>query len=196
VKPCQSSEHLFFACRFTKLLRIDKIIRAVRKHRFLSSDQDGLLAGGSRQNLLRRLALLFQYRYLDCPHAQLEYFRVVRNNPFAYGLGNAGAIAGKGDRGKPNAETWMSSDSSGALRCREIRRCCTSQRALCRVCAASFCGSRKFCSAGETRDHTHCSAHSDDVGGGPRMDSNVRGVWEKRKPHELPNFCPTRSSMS
>ena len=68
-----------------------EIIRAVHKHRFLNSDQVGLLIGGSRQNLLRRLALLFQHRYLDRPHAQLEYFQPVRNSPLAYGLGNSGA---------------------------------------------------------------------------------------------------------
>ena len=68
-----------------------EIIQAVHKLRFLDSNQIGLLIGGSRQNLLRRLALLFQHRYLDRPRAQLEYFRPVRNNPLVYGLGNAGA---------------------------------------------------------------------------------------------------------
>jgi len=68
-----------------------EIIQAVHKHRFLDSEQIRLLIGGSRQNLLRRLALLFQHRYLDRPRAQLEYFRPIRNRPLVYGLGNAGA---------------------------------------------------------------------------------------------------------
>lgn len=68
-----------------------EIIRAVHKHRFLDSEQIGLLIGGSRQNLLRRLVLLFQHQFLDRPRAQLEYFRPIRNSPLVYGLGNAGA---------------------------------------------------------------------------------------------------------
>jgi hypothetical protein len=68
-----------------------EIIQAVHKYRFLDSDQIGLLVGGSRQNLLRRLALLFQHRHLDRPRSQLEYFSPIRNRPLVYGLGNAGA---------------------------------------------------------------------------------------------------------
>jgi len=72
-------------------MRDIEIIRAVHKHRFLNSDQIGLLIGGSQQNLLRRLALLFQHRYLDRPRAQLEYFQPNQNSSLVYGLGNAGA---------------------------------------------------------------------------------------------------------
>jgi hypothetical protein len=77
--------------RFEITSRDLEIVRQVHQHRFLNSDQIVMLIGGSRQNLLRRLALLFQHSFLDRPRAQLEYFRPNLNSPLVYGLGNAGA---------------------------------------------------------------------------------------------------------
>jgi len=67
-----------------------EIIRQVYRHRFLRSGQIAALVGGSRQQVVRRLRLLFHHGYLERPRAQLRYFE--RNGPrhLAYGLGNKG----------------------------------------------------------------------------------------------------------
>lgn len=66
------------------------IIRFVHRHRFLRSHHIAALLGGSEQQILRRLRLLFQHGYLERPRAQLQYVKHGGSQPIAYGLGKAG----------------------------------------------------------------------------------------------------------
>ena len=68
------------------------MLEAVARHRLLSSVHLALLAGGSRQQVLRRLQLLFHHGYLDRPRAQLAWY-VEGSRPFVYALGREGAMA-------------------------------------------------------------------------------------------------------
>ena len=70
------------------------ILHAVARFRFLSSTLIIRLVGGSPQQILRRLQLLFHHGYLDRPTsqvAQLAHAFDFGNRPFIYGLGRAGA---------------------------------------------------------------------------------------------------------
>jgi len=70
------------------------ILHAVARFRFLSSTLIICLVGGSPQQILRRLQLLFHHGYLDRPTsqvAQLAHAFDFGNRPFIYGLGRAGA---------------------------------------------------------------------------------------------------------
>jgi hypothetical protein len=70
------------------------ILHAVARYRFLSSTLIIRLIGGSSQQILRRLQLLFHHGYLDRPTsqiAQLAHAFDLGNRPFVYGLGRAGA---------------------------------------------------------------------------------------------------------
>src|SRR6516162_666134 len=70
------------------------ILHAVARYRFLSSTLIIRLIGGSSQQILRRLQLLFHHGYLDRPVsqvAQLAHAFDFGNRPFVYGLGRAGA---------------------------------------------------------------------------------------------------------
>jgi len=66
------------------------IIRLVHRHRFLRSDQIISFMGGSRQQILRRLKLLFHHGYLERPRAQIQYYERGGSRSIAYGLGNKG----------------------------------------------------------------------------------------------------------
>lgn len=68
-----------------------EILRLVAEHRFLSSVHLHQWIGGSRQNLLRRLQLLFHHGYLERPAAQLDYFHRSGSRPMVYGLDRRGA---------------------------------------------------------------------------------------------------------
>lgn len=70
-----------------------RIIRAVYTHRLLTSEHIvTLLNEGSRQNVLRRLQLLFHNRYLDRPLIQVaDFYREPRAMPMVYALGNRGS---------------------------------------------------------------------------------------------------------
>jgi hypothetical protein len=70
--------------------RDDNIIRLVYRFRFLRSSQIVALIGGSRQNLLRRLQLLYHHGYLERPRAQLDYYHQSGSRHIVYGLGNKG----------------------------------------------------------------------------------------------------------
>ena len=48
------------------------------------------MVGGSRQQVLRRLKLLYQHGYLERPRAQLEYYQNGGSRPMVYGLGTKG----------------------------------------------------------------------------------------------------------
>lgn len=66
------------------------IIRLVHQHRFLRSHQIAALLGGSEQQIVRRLQLLFHHGYLERPRAQIQYYERGGSRAIAYGLGNKG----------------------------------------------------------------------------------------------------------
>jgi DNA-binding Lrp family transcriptional regulator len=67
-----------------------QIIRLVHRHRFLRSPQIVALIGGSSQQLLRRLQLLYHHGYLERPRAQIDYYHQGGSRHIIYGLGNKG----------------------------------------------------------------------------------------------------------
>ncbi|MEW6156563.1 MAG: replication-relaxation family protein [Verrucomicrobiota bacterium] len=67
------------------------IIRLIHRHRFLRSSQIIALIGGSPQQPLRRLQLLYHHGYLERPRAQLDYFHHGGSRHMVYGLGSKGA---------------------------------------------------------------------------------------------------------
>lgn len=67
-----------------------QIIKLVHRHRFLRSDQIISFIGGSRQQILRRLKLLFHHGYLERPRAQLVHREAGGTNKIIYGLGKKG----------------------------------------------------------------------------------------------------------
>ena len=67
------------------------IISLVARHRFLRSTHIIALAGGSTQQISRRLQLLYHHSYLERPRAQLEYFHRGGSQHIVYGLGSKGA---------------------------------------------------------------------------------------------------------
>lgn len=68
--------------------RDHEIIRQVHRHRFLRSSHIVALVGGSEQQILRRLQLLYHHGYLERPRAQLRYYESGASREIAYGLGN------------------------------------------------------------------------------------------------------------
>lgn len=66
------------------------IIRLVYEHRFLRSAHIIALLGGSRQQILRRLKLLYHHGYLERPRCQLDSYHQGGSHPIVYGLGNKG----------------------------------------------------------------------------------------------------------
>ena len=83
-----------------------EIIRQLARHRFLRSGHLAQLVGGSRQQLLRRLQLLFHRGYLERPRAQLDYFHESGSQPIVYGLGRkgAGVVRGRGELARQSRE--------------------------------------------------------------------------------------------
>lgn len=74
-----------------QLTRRDReIIRTIQRHRFLRSSHIIALVGGSAQQVLRRLQLLFHHGYLDRPRAQIDYYREGGSRHLVYGLGRKG----------------------------------------------------------------------------------------------------------
>ena len=80
-----------------------EIIKLVHRHRFLRSHQIVALSGGSPQQVLRRLQLLYQHKYLERPRAQLEYYKKGGSRPMVYGLSNKGGKLLKQELGVPAA---------------------------------------------------------------------------------------------
>jgi hypothetical protein len=70
--------------------RDKEIIWQVYRHRFLRSSHIVSLVGGSEQQILRRLQLLYHHGYLERPKAQLRYYERGASREIAYGLGNQG----------------------------------------------------------------------------------------------------------
>jgi hypothetical protein len=69
-----------------------QIIRLIFRHRFLRSEQIVSFIGGSQQQILRRLKLLYHHGYLERPRAQLQYYERGGSKSIAYGLGNKGGV--------------------------------------------------------------------------------------------------------
>jgi len=69
------------------------LLAHVARHRFLSSAHLCALDGGSPQNVLRCLRVLFDHEYLDRPAAQKVSLSEDGPRPFVYGLGKKGARA-------------------------------------------------------------------------------------------------------
>ena len=65
-----------------------QIIRLVHRHRFFRSSQIVALLGGSPQQLLRRLKLLYHHGFLERPRAQIDYYHQPGSRHIIYGLGN------------------------------------------------------------------------------------------------------------
>lgn len=83
-----------------------KILSHVGRHRFLSSQHLAGLDGGSEQNLLRCLRILFDHQYLDRPYTQLAHVPVVGPRPMVYGLGRRGAQALRDHGVHADASDW------------------------------------------------------------------------------------------
>jgi len=71
--------------------RDKQIVRQVHRHRFLRSSHITALVGGSAQQTLRRLQLLFHHGYLERPRAQIDYYHRLGSRPLVYGIGGKGA---------------------------------------------------------------------------------------------------------
>src|SRR5215213_5078208 len=68
-----------------------EMVDAVYRHRFLRSSDIAKLVGGSQQQILRRLQLLFHNGYLTRPRAQLDYYTKGGSREMVYGLASKGA---------------------------------------------------------------------------------------------------------
>jgi len=79
--------------------RDGEIIRLVHRNRFLRSSHIVSLIGGSPQQLLRRLKLLYHHGFLERPRAQLDYYHQGGSHHMVYGLGNKGASLLKRENG-------------------------------------------------------------------------------------------------
>lgn len=66
------------------------IIRRVHRYRFLRSSQIVTLVGGSSQQILRRLKLLYHHGYLERPRCQIDSYYKGGSRHIVYGLGNKG----------------------------------------------------------------------------------------------------------
>jgi hypothetical protein len=66
------------------------IIRTVNRHRFLRSSHIVALLGGSPQQVVRRLQLLYHHGFLERPRCQLDYYHQGGTREMVYGLGNKG----------------------------------------------------------------------------------------------------------
>lgn len=68
-----------------------QILNLVHRHRFLRSSHITALIGGSEQQILRRLQLLYHHGFLERPRAQIDYYHRGGSRQIVYGLGNKGA---------------------------------------------------------------------------------------------------------
>ena len=78
------------AARIRLTGRDREIIRLVHQHRFLHSVHFVQLLNSSRQQVLRRLQLLYHRGYLERPRTQITYYER-GSRPMVYGLGSKGA---------------------------------------------------------------------------------------------------------
>jgi predicted transcriptional regulator len=80
-----------------------EIIKAVYKHRFLTSSQVIALVPGSEKGLLRRLHYLYHAGFVDRPKEQIRPYRN-GSNVFVYAIGNRGADLLHYDFGLPRSK--------------------------------------------------------------------------------------------
>lgn len=66
------------------------ILAHLDRHRLLRSSDISNLVRGSRQQMLRRLQMLFHHGYIDRPRSQIEYFHRGGSRPFVYALASRG----------------------------------------------------------------------------------------------------------
>jgi hypothetical protein len=91
----------------TLTARDHDIIRLVHQHRFLRSRQIVALMGGSEQQVVRRLQVLFHHGYLERPRAQIQYYERGGSRTIAYGLGNKGGSLLRRELGLAvDADSW------------------------------------------------------------------------------------------
>ena len=88
----------------------------IARYRFLSSEHLVALDGGSEQNVLRSLRILFDHGYVDRPYAQLAHMPVLGPRPMVYGLGRRGAQAlrEQGNRLSENTDWTERNKRAGA----------------------------------------------------------------------------------
>lgn len=65
-------------------LRDQEILRHVLRHRLLRSSEIVALAGGSAQQVLRRLQLLYHHGLLERPRCQIDYYHRAGSRPIVY----------------------------------------------------------------------------------------------------------------
>lgn len=66
--------------------RDQEILRHVLRHRLLRSSEIIALAGGSAQQVLRRLQLLYHHGLLERPRCQIDYYHRAGSRPIVYSL--------------------------------------------------------------------------------------------------------------
>lgn len=88
-----------------------EILRYLLRYRFLRSSHIIQLLGGSRQQLLRRLHLLFHHGYVVRPRCQIDYFHVEGSRPIIYGLSNKGIKILQEDQENNNLD-WTTKNSA------------------------------------------------------------------------------------
>ena len=77
-----------------------EILKHIHRHRFLRSDHLRALLPGSRQQVLRRLQLLYHHGFLERPRCQIDYYQN-GSRRMAYGIGNKGAAVLKRELALP-----------------------------------------------------------------------------------------------
>ena len=89
------------------------ILRLVHRHRFLRSHHIAAMLGGSEQQVVRRLQLLFHHGYLERPRAQIQYHERGGSRPIAYGLGKKGGALLRKELGVTvNPDAWNEKNHS------------------------------------------------------------------------------------
>ena len=70
--------------------RDTRLLRALAVHRFLRSSQLAALAGGSRQQVLRRLQRLFHHGFIERPRCQIDHYAEGGSRELVHGLAQRG----------------------------------------------------------------------------------------------------------
>ncbi len=78
--------------------RDQEILRHVLRHRLLRSCEIVALAGGSAQQVLRRLQLLYHHGLLERPRCQIDYYHRAGSRPIVYSLTPKGSSLLSSDR--------------------------------------------------------------------------------------------------
>ncbi len=82
------------------------LIWLVHRHRFLRSHHIAALLGGSEQQIVRRLQLLFHHGYLERPRAQVKFVERGGSQPIAYGLGKKGGALLRSEGVTVDSDAW------------------------------------------------------------------------------------------